>query len=182
MDGSSVEALVAWKQRELLRIAARDLLGEAGFEETVAAISGAAASALDAAVALAGAERLGVVAMGKLGATELNYASDVDIVLVGHDAGSDEVRAARRLLAVAGRVWSVDTALRPEGRDGALVRTLDGYTSHWDRWAEPWELQALLKARPVAGDSALGEALTLGPRPSASGPHRGRPATCGRCG
>ena len=142
---------MAWKQRELLRIAARDLLGEAGFEETVAAISGAAASALDAAVALAGAERLAVVAMGKLGATELNYASDVDLVVVGRDAGADEVRAARRLLAVAGRVWPVDTALRPEGRDGALVRTLDGYTSHWDRWAEPWELQALLKARAGRG-------------------------------
>ena len=137
----------------------------------------------------AGAERLGVVAMGKLGATELNYASDVDIVLVGHDAGSDEVRAARRLLAVAGRVWSVDTALRPEGRDGALVRTLDGYTSHWDRWAEPWELQALLKARAGRGRLRPGRGAharrgraplvrtVVGRRPADGaaheGPHRG---------
>jgi glutamate-ammonia-ligase adenylyltransferase len=97
--------------------------------------------------------------MGKLGATELNYASDVDLVLVGRDAGPDEVRAARRFLGIAGRIWPVDTALRPEGRDGALVRTVEGYVAHWARWAEPWELQALLKARPVAGDPQLGEAF-----------------------
>jgi glutamate-ammonia-ligase adenylyltransferase len=158
VEGGTADELTAWKQRELLRIAARDLLGEADFETTVASISTVATTTLTAALALADAERLAVVAMGKLGASELNYASDVDLVLVGTDAGSDEVRAARRFLAIAGRIWAVDTALRPEGRDGALVRTVDGYASHWARWAEPWEVQALLKARPVAGDPALGAA------------------------
>jgi len=158
VDGDSIEALAAWKQRELLRVAARDLLGEADFETTVASISAVASAVLATTLALADAEDLAVIAMGKLGASELNYASDVDLVLVGGDGGPDEIRAARRFLALAGRVWAVDTALRPEGRDGALVRTVDGYASHWARWAEPWEVQALLKARPVAGDPALGAA------------------------
>jgi glutamate-ammonia-ligase adenylyltransferase len=161
VDRSSVDALVAWKQRSLLRIAARDLLGESAFEETVAAISAVAAASLDAAIALTGpgTEALAVVAMGKLGGAELNYASDVDLLVVGPTASADEQRLARRLLSTASRIWPVDTALRPEGRDGALVRTVDGFASHWDRWAEPWELQALLKARPVAGDPGLGAAF-----------------------
>ena len=64
----------------------------------------------------------------------------------------------RRLAATTeeGQAFKVDTNLRPEGKDGALVRTLDGYRAYYDRWAEPWEFQALLKARPVAGDDGLG--------------------------
>ncbi len=96
--------------------------------------------------------------MGKLGAQELNYASDVDVMLVGEGDTDRLDRAARTLLDLAGRAFRVDLDLRPEGRDGPLVRSLTSYQVYWDRWAQPWERQALLKARPVAGDTALGRA------------------------
>ncbi len=143
------------KRLGLLRIAARDLLGVDDLETVGAALSDLADSVLFAATSLAGAsEALAVVAMGKHGARELNYASDVDVVLVAADA--EGAGQARRLLALAGEAFRVDTDLRPEGRSGALVRSLDSYRAYWDRWARPWEFQALLKARFAAGNAELG--------------------------
>jgi glutamate-ammonia-ligase adenylyltransferase len=55
-----------------------------------------------------------------------------------------------------GTIWPVDANLRPEGRNGPLVRTLSSHLAYYRRWAKTWEFQALLKARPVAGDAALG--------------------------
>jgi glutamate-ammonia-ligase adenylyltransferase len=138
-----------WKRLELLRIAARDLLGMDDLPETGAALAQMAADVLAAATP-AGAG-LAVIGMGKLGGAELNYSSDVDIVFVG-----DDDKAARAVLDVARTCFRVDVDLRPEGRDGPLVRTLESYEAYWDRWAQTWEFQALLKARPVAGDPALG--------------------------
>lgn len=148
--------VAAWKQRELLRLAARDLAGRDELEATGAGLAALAREVLDAAVALGGAEGLAVVGMGKLGGDELNYASDVDVIFVGDgDPGTLE-RAAREVLALAGTCFRMDANLRPEGRDGKLVRSLDSYEAYWDRWAQPWEFQALLKARPAAGDPLLG--------------------------
>lgn len=148
------DALVAWRRREFLRIAARDLLGLDRLEATGEALAALAADVLDAACRLAGAEGLAVIGMGKLGGRELNYASDVDVVFVG---GTEQ--AARAVIRIARRCFRVDADLRPEGRDGPLTRSLASYEAYWDRWAEPWEFQALLKARPVAGDCALGAAF-----------------------
>ena len=157
LDASSADALAATSRLELLRIAARDLLGTDPLEQTGAALAALAAAVLNGAVALS-AEGAGgglaVIGMGKLGGAELNYSSDVDVLFVGAD--DDAVGWARRALRVAGASFRVDAALRPEGRAGALARTLEGYLHYWDRWASPWEFQALLKARPVAGDAALG--------------------------
>ena len=155
-----VEELVRWKRRELLRIAALDLTGAWALEETVGAISSMAREVLAAAAdrvaeQLDGA-RLAVIGMGKLGGDELNYASDVDILLVGEGDPVAVDRAGRALLEVAGRCFRVDANLRPEGRDGSLVRSLDAYEAYWTRWADPWERQALLKAVPVAGEVDLG--------------------------
>lgn len=151
-----VDTLVAWKGRELLRIAARDLLGLDRLEETGAALAALAREVLQVSWELADASELAVIGMGKLGGRELNYASDVDVVFVGDGDPSGQDRAARRILEIAGQCFRVDANLRPEGRDGALVRSLDSYESYWDRWAQPWEFQALLKARPAAGDGLLG--------------------------
>ena len=150
--------LARWRHLEHLRIAADDLGGRDPLERTMARITAMGATVLDRALGLAGADDLAVVGMGKAGGTELNYASDVDVVLVGPGAGEAAQRAARRFLDVARTALRVDVDLRPEGRDGPLVRTLDGYASHWER-AEPWERQALLKARPLAGDPSLGTAF-----------------------
>ena len=154
--------LPAWKHRELLRIAALDLTGAATLAATTSALSEMARDVLvhGHAEVTDGArdDRLAVIGMGKLGGHELNYASDVDILLVGEGDLEHLERAGRALLEIAGRSFRVDADLRPEGRDGPLVRSLSGYESYWARWAQPWERQALLRAVAVAGDSELGAA------------------------
>ncbi|HEV7792181.1 MAG TPA: bifunctional [glutamine synthetase] adenylyltransferase/[glutamine synthetase]-adenylyl-L-tyrosine phosphorylase [Pseudonocardia sp.] len=103
--------------------------------------------------------RLAVIAMGKCGGHELNYVSDVDVIFVAEPADGPASRLAAAVMRVAGDAcFPVDANLRPEGRQGALVRTLEGHLSYYRRWAKTWEFQALLKARPVAGDPELGTA------------------------
>lgn len=138
-----------WKRLELLRIAARDLLGIDGLPEVGAGLARMATDVLVAATPAGSG--LAVIGMGKLGGAELNYSSDVDIMFVG-----DDLKAARAVLEVARSCFRVDVDLRPEGRDGPLVRSLESYEAYWERWAQTWEFQALIKARPVAGDGDLG--------------------------
>src|SRR4051812_44548931 len=154
------DELARWKGHELLRIAARDLLGLDALETIAAALATMASDTLAAAVQLAGAPHLAVIGMGKLGGRELNYSSDVDILFVGDGDAAELEGAARAVVAIARHCFRVDLNLRPEGRNGALVRSVESYEAYWDRWAEPWEFQALLKARFVAGDSSLGKRFT----------------------
>ncbi len=152
-----VGGLATWSRRELLRIAALDLSARQQLAATTAALSAMAREVLAAAhSAVAGDLRVAVIGMGKLGGGELNYASDVDILLVGEGDPAGLERIGRSFLEVAGRCFRVDADLRPEGRDGPLVRSLAGYEAYWERWADPWERQALLRAVPVAGDPELG--------------------------
>jgi [glutamine synthetase] adenylyltransferase / [glutamine synthetase]-adenylyl-L-tyrosine phosphorylase len=138
------------------------------FEQVGEALAELAVGVLRAALAVAVTEvagpdgqspRLAVIGMGKCGGAELNYVSDVDVIFVG--GAEDELSAAAKLasatMRLASTCFEVDAALRPEGRAGALVRTLDGHLSYYRRWAKTWEFQALLKARAVAGDAELGE-------------------------
>ncbi|MER5634965.1 bifunctional [glutamine synthetase] adenylyltransferase/[glutamine synthetase]-adenylyl-L-tyrosine phosphorylase [Streptomyces nitrosporeus] len=165
-------------RRALLSIAARDVCGTTDVAEAAAELADLATATLRAALAIAEAAapadaaqcRLAVVAMGKCGGHELNYVSDVDVIFVGEPAeGAEETKAmqaATRLAAhmmrvcsdttVEGTIWPVDANLRPEGRNGPLVRTLSSHLAYYQRWAKTWEFQALLKARPVAGDARLG--------------------------
>ncbi len=158
--GGRVADLVRWKRRELLRIAGADLVGALDLEQVVVALSELATDVLGAALGHARSElrddHLAVVGMGKLGGRELNYASDVDLLLVGEGDPQRLERAGRALLEVAARCFRVDADLRPEGRDGSLVRSVDAFEAYWRRWADAWERQALLKARTVTGDAALG--------------------------
>lgn len=145
------------------------------------ALADLAAAVLSAAVDLAqrttgapadtvAGTRLSVIGMGKAGARELNYISDVDVIFVcdavgidAHDAVELATQWARHIVQTVNGpsleppLWELDMNLRPEGAQGALVRTLDSHIAYYERWAENWEFQALLKARPMAGDSALGE-------------------------
>ena len=166
----------------LLRIAAADLTAADPLSRlpgVAAALADLAGAALEAALAVARADlddhgkdvRLAVIGMGKGGGRELNYVSDVDVVYVAEPVdGADESTAlavGARLAAGLARVcstssgepalWPVDAALRPEGKDGPLVRTLASHKAYYERWAKTWEFQALLKARPLAGDAALGD-------------------------
>ncbi len=154
IERDTATAVARWKRLELLRIAARDLLGMDALEAVGSALAGLADEVLEDSIRLAELEgnELAVVGMGKLGGRELNYASDIDILLVGE-------ADARPVLANARMAWRVDVDLRPEGRNGPLTRSLESYQAYWDRWAETWEFQALIKARPVAGNPELGAAF-----------------------
>lgn len=168
-------ALKRLTDREGLRIGAADVLGALSTREVATALTDLAGAAIDAAVAAAteavGGPPLAVVALGRLGGAEMSYPSDLDLVFVcptGDVRGAERVAAAvlRFLGDDPGHVYDVDADLRPEGRDGPLVRTLDAWAAYVERWAEPWERLAWVKARPVAGDPALGGALVddvLGP-------------------
>jgi glutamate-ammonia-ligase adenylyltransferase len=97
--------------------------------------------------------------MGKCGGRELNYVSDVDVIFVcdsDADLIDSQVVAARMMQICGEAAWQVDANLRPEGSKGPLVRTLASHLAYYQRWARTWEFQALLKARPAAGDLALG--------------------------
>ena len=158
----------------LVALAARDLAGELAVEDVAGELADLAGATFTAALAsLAGADpggagfRLAVIGLGKCGGRELNYVSDVDVVFVAEPrgwhrrgrrpAGGDRRCAARRWQVCAQVAWPVDAALRPEGKSGPLVRTLASHLAYYQRWAKTWEFQALLKARPIAGDLQLGK-------------------------
>jgi glutamate-ammonia-ligase adenylyltransferase len=197
--GSTFESPKVWDEIRicyrslLLEIAIFDLSSEdsqASIADVAAALADLAAAAIEAGLEVARAELknsadhgvfteteidntlLSVIAMGKCGARELNYISDVDVIFVA-DSQSESLEpqravevatklATRMMRAMDGTstepmLWQVDPNLRPEGKSGALVRTLDSHVAYYERWAQSWEFQALLKARPIAGDQALGE-------------------------
>lgn len=162
-SGDPADQLRHFRRRWFCQIALRDLLALATLEEVCAALANLADACLHAAITIATdaePDRLAVVAMGKLGGQELNYASDVDVLFISPE-GEDDAGPARRVMAImsepssGGIVWRVDADLRPEGRSGRLVRSLPGYLAYYERWADTWEFQALIKRRPGAGNLEL---------------------------
>ncbi|MBW0020207.1 MAG: bifunctional [glutamine synthetase] adenylyltransferase/[glutamine synthetase]-adenylyl-L-tyrosine phosphorylase [Mycobacterium sp.] len=110
--------------------------------------------------------RLAVIAMGKCGARELNYVSDVDVIFVVERADGLSARVASEMMRVASSAFfEVDAGLRPEGRSGELVRTVESHVAYYQRWAKTWEFQALLKARAAVGDAELAERYLTALRP-----------------
>jgi glutamate-ammonia-ligase adenylyltransferase len=173
--------VAAWKQRQYLEIAYRDVSGLDGFETTVARLS-AVADAIIARVLgecwsesgesippnVAPPKGFAVFALGKLGAAELNYSSDIDLLFCRRTRDEKEemrffTRLGERLaraLSGAGSLYRVDLRLRPYGEAGALVPTLDSLVTYYESWGEAWERQALIKARYVTGDEDLGRHFT----------------------
>ncbi|MEU1215730.1 bifunctional [glutamine synthetase] adenylyltransferase/[glutamine synthetase]-adenylyl-L-tyrosine phosphorylase [Streptomyces sp. NPDC005790] len=186
-DAVDPDSLRVTYRRSLLSIAARDVCGTTDVAQVAAELADLATATLRAALDIARVAapsdaaqcRLAVIAMGKCGGHELNYVSDVDVIFVGEPVdGAEEsgaLQAATRLAAhlmricsdttVEGTIWPVDANLRPEGRNGPLVRTLSSHLAYYQRWAKTWEFQALLKARPVAGDPELGAAYVAAVSP-----------------
>ncbi|MGH3509538.1 MAG: bifunctional [glutamine synthetase] adenylyltransferase/[glutamine synthetase]-adenylyl-L-tyrosine phosphorylase, partial [Nocardioidaceae bacterium] len=175
VDG--IGAVRAIRRRELFRVAVADLLSDLDVSRVAIALTDVTAATLTAALAVATAAvsaerrsevptRIAIVAMGRFGGAELGYGSDADVMFV-HDplpgaAQEDATRAAhevanelRRLLALPGTdpVLDVDAGLRPEGRQGPLVRTIDSYAAYYAKWSAVWEAQALLRADPMIGDA-----------------------------
>jgi glutamate-ammonia-ligase adenylyltransferase len=188
--GSVAQIRIGYR-KQLTKIASFDieqLDPVAGVGKIAASLADLAGATLDAGLTLARQEisnsknsvsfpesevsetRVAVIGMGKCGARELNYISDVDVIFVAEPSGILEssrameiaTKLVTRMMRIMDEVatepplWQVDANLRPEGKSGALVRSLDSHQSYYERWAESWEFQALLKARPIAGDQALG--------------------------
>ena len=196
--GEATDALRVAYRAALTDTALRDVCASdplASVGPVAAELADLAAAAVDAALAVARAEvaaghpeldtsaiRLAVIGMGKCGARELNYLSDVDVIYVHavadgaeaavQDAASgiaeELVKLTTRIISAPGGeppLWELDANLRPEGKDGALSRTVDSHVAYLERWAADWEFQALLKARAMAGDASLGAAYEEAVRP-----------------
>ena len=179
-ENAAMALRVAYR-RQLCRLALWDTRQSspvAVVDQVAMALADMASAALDAALDIARGHHglsaaevpLAIIGMGKAGAAELNYLSDVDVIYVTDvPEGGDPsvvVKGAETLARETARylmefgvepgLWEVDPNLRPEGKDGALVRTLESHLAYYERWAHDWEFQALIKARPLAGDRALG--------------------------
>ncbi|WP_420434151.1 bifunctional [glutamine synthetase] adenylyltransferase/[glutamine synthetase]-adenylyl-L-tyrosine phosphorylase [Candidatus Poriferisocius sp.] len=165
-DDDALDGLRRWKRRQLLRIALRDLLGEADLPTVGRELSLLADACFVRALEIADeGPPLAIIGMGKLGGNELNYASDVDIVFAHEGDSAAAARRARKVLEILtafsseGQVYRVDIELRPEGGAGALSRTPEAFGTYFDRWAVPWERQAYIKTRLSAGDPDVANAF-----------------------
>ncbi|XCB29945.1 bifunctional [glutamine synthetase] adenylyltransferase/[glutamine synthetase]-adenylyl-L-tyrosine phosphorylase [Arcanobacterium hippocoleae] len=204
----AVSALRRYYWQRIAQIAAIDLSALDAteiFTDVSQAITRLVDAVLDGALAIAGRQvseseriKFSIITMGKAGAQEINYISDVDVIYLAaenkneteaeleNESGSiensknaDSVLDEAKLIEIGTKIafeiakivsapgevpalWELDPNLRPEGKDGPLVRTLDSYLSYYQRWAKGWEFQALLKARPAAGDLTLGSKLIAG--------------------
>ena len=171
-DDDALDGLRRWKRRQLLRIALRDLLGEADLATVGRELSLLADACFARALEIADeGPPLAIIGMGKLGGNELNYASDVDIVFV-HEGGTEAaVKRARKVVqaltsfTVEGAVYRVDTDLRPDGQTGSLSLPSDAYRHYFEQRAHAWERQAYIKTRLCAGDPEVGNAFFDAIRP-----------------
>ncbi len=184
--GAAVQAVRALRRRELFRIASADLLGVIPADESssVVAVGQALSDVTDATLgaalraatsraatswATSDAMPFAIIGMGRLGGAEMSYASDADVLFVyeplpgvAEDAASGSAHQIaeelRRLLSAPSPepALGVDADLRPEGRQGPLVRSLAAYERYYAQWSKIWEAQALLRARFVAGNASLG--------------------------
>jgi glutamate-ammonia-ligase adenylyltransferase len=160
-----------YHQAELMRIGLRDILGLADFEQNLTELSGLADACLQYALETVLRRHklkklpLVIIGLGKLGGAELNYGSDLDILFVTDSPVAklpSLQRVAIEMLELLssptefGVAFDVDTRLRPDGEKGLLVNTLDAHEEYYRRRAQLWEIQAITRTRPVAGNLELG--------------------------
>ncbi len=186
-DSAVLRALRRFRERQILRIGANDIIRDRPLDEVTRDISRVADAAVEVALTSAlrhvsrrfgpperddgRPARCSVLAFGKLGGEELNYSSDIDLMMVYDDEGRTQGRSSIgndeffgrtttelvRLLTTHPQAYRVDLRLRPEGQRGPLARSLAGTLSYYDTLGRTWERQALIKVRPIAGDRALGD-------------------------
>ena len=171
---SAINAVRALRRRELFRIACADLLGRCDVDAVGAALAAVTDATLSATLEVTAhrgrpALPFAIIGMGRLGGAETSYPSDADVLFVYEPPpGMADDAASGAALAIAEELrlllarpapdppLGVDADLRPEGRQGPLVRSLGAYRQYYARWSKIWEAQALLRARFVAGDPDLG--------------------------
>ncbi|MCX7095346.1 MAG: bifunctional [glutamate--ammonia ligase]-adenylyl-L-tyrosine phosphorylase/[glutamate--ammonia-ligase] adenylyltransferase [Methylobacter sp.] len=191
-------ALRDFRRREMVRIAWRDLAGWAELSETLADLSHLADACIQYALAFlyreacelrgtpllsnGSPQQIVVLGMGKLGAYELNYSSDIDLIFAYAEDGVLPDRKAttygefftklcRNLIKVLdeitvdGFVFRTDIRLRPYGDSGPIIMTFDGMENYYQTQAREWERYAMIKVRQVAGDFKIGAELMAMFRP-----------------
>ena len=167
------------RRRETLRVAMGAVLGELNIHQVSAALSEltelylqamlAAIQATDEFAANSEGLDFAIIAMGRFGGEELGFGSDADIMYV-YDANADQTEAQKNVELMVSRLkaltadnlleFEIDIDLRPEGKNGAVARSIDSYESYYERWANTWEAQALLRARVIAGSESLRQRFT----------------------
>ena len=151
-SATNLDPVRAYRQRQLLRIIMRDVLGVAEASVIFAELSDLAESCLTFTNKLLSGENVTIVALGKFGGGELSYGADLDVLFVG-----EETRAAQNLVTAVtqpsseGTIAAVDARLRPDGEKGPLVAPLAAYESYYRERAQLWEIHALTRARPISG-------------------------------
>ena len=179
IDGA-MNAIRQMRRRETLRIAMGAVLGELSLDQVMlglsdvteaylCAISDAVQSYEAKSIANQPLQNLldfGIVAMGRFGGAELGFGSDADVMFVyspkSPEVAEEAQKAAEKIVSAIRKFsqdvtleFELDMDLRPEGTKGAVVRSIEGYRSYYERWASNWESQALLRARMIAGSPAL---------------------------
>ncbi len=151
-DADNLDPIRAYRQRQLLRIILREVLGLASSDATLTELSDLAEACLVFTARLLANDQITTIALGKFGGRELSYGADLDVLFVGNDnrATQNFVTAVARPTA-EGNIWTLDARLRPEGEKGPLVCSLETYEWYYTNRARPWELQALTRARAITG-------------------------------
>jgi glutamate-ammonia-ligase adenylyltransferase len=151
-NANNLDSVRAYRQRQLLRIILREIVGLVTPATVSAELSDLAEACLVFTARLVGDNQLTIIALGKFGGRDIGYCADLDVVFVG-----EEIRAAQNLISITaqptaeGNIWALDTRLRPEGENGPLVCSLQTYQSYYDTRAQLWEMQALTRARAIGG-------------------------------
>jgi glutamate-ammonia-ligase adenylyltransferase len=177
LDASSA-AIRQIRRRETLRIAMGAVLGELNIHQVSKALSELTEVYLQAMLSAVqesihghqqAALDFAIIAMGRFGGEELGFGSDADVMYVYESDGDSEQAQgqAEQLVSLLKKYTSdnvlefeIDIDLRPEGKNGAVVRSIESYENYYKRWSDTWEAQALLRARPIAGSPVLREKFT----------------------
>jgi len=162
-DGDIGSSLACYKRLEEVRVGIFFLLDILKTNDLFRGLSHLAEAIIRIIIEVLGCKGLSVIALGKLGGREMNFGSDIDIIFLSQ--GLEGMGYAERIMRLLttytdnGMIYNVDARLRPDGSKGVLVNNIDGYRNYYLRKAHQWEIQALLRARPVAGDRGLGRAF-----------------------
>jgi glutamate-ammonia-ligase adenylyltransferase len=168
----AAELLRQIRRREVLRIAIGAVLGNLSLSQISAGLSDLVDSYLLTALSLAKRElnsemNFGIVAMGRWGGREIGFGSDADAMFVYQSTQNDAQLEAEKIASLIMSLtkdslleFEIDLGLRPEGKNGPRVRSIESYQAYYEKWADTWEFQALLRARIIGSDSDLSEAFT----------------------
>ena len=152
VNANNLDPVRAYRQRQLLRIILREIVGLVTPAAVFTELSDLAEACLVLTARLLGDDQTTIIALGKFGGSEISYGADLDVVFVG-----EANRAAQNLIAAMaqptaeGDIWALDTRLRPEGENGPLVCPVETYEWYYANRVQLWEIQSLTRARPISG-------------------------------